>query len=68
MLDMSMNIGCTCPLDKTEIMARSPVDGELELSPVALGYASDVNSWTVTPSFRKYFLDADKWMKIRWED
>jgi hypothetical protein len=58
MLDMSLNIGCACPLEKSEIMAPSPVDGELELSPRALAHASNVDSWSVTPSFRQYFLDA----------
>lgn len=68
MYDMSLNIACDCPVDESEMMAPSPVDGELELSPKALASASDVNSWSVTPSFRQYFLDADKWMRIRWED
>jgi hypothetical protein len=67
MYDMSINIGCSCPLSQEEMMRCSPDDGELELSPEALSYASNVENWSVTPSFRQYFLDADRWMRIRWE-
>lgn len=67
MYDMSINIGCSCPLSQEKMMRFSPEDGELELSPEALSYASNVDNWSVTPSFRQYFLDADRWMKIRWD-
>ena len=66
-LDMSLGIGCACPLEQSEMMKPSPVDGELELSPKALQYASNVECWSVTPSFRQYFLNADQWMRIRWD-
>lgn len=66
--DMSLNIACDCPLGKDEMISPSPVDGELELSPQALAHASDVNNWSVKPSFRQYFMDADRYMRIRWEE
>ncbi|KIW07185.1 hypothetical protein, variant [Verruconis gallopava] len=34
----------------------------------SLACVSDVDKWSVKPSFRQYFMDADKYMRIRWDD
>lgn len=65
LLDMSLNISVFWPHDLDDALSPSEVDGELELSPKAMLAASSLESWSVKPSFRKYLIDADRYIKIK---
>jgi hypothetical protein len=65
-VDMSVNIACDCPMKVEDMLVPSPIDGELDLSPEALDCASEVSNWSVSPSFRQFLINADKYMRVRW--
>lgn len=67
-LDMSLSIAFNWPKSVEEGLCRSPITGQLDLSPDAKELFKDLTAWSVGPSFRQHVLNADAYVRIKYED